>query len=166
MSEAMLVCAGAIVDVQHEQPDEAAGLRQVVAGGPDRLSVIARLFAETSSGERLAVARASMGVGLWHRGISAIWKQYVGPPPLPDDPAAREQLLNDYRVRRRDVEDAINQLLGRDPEQHRPPRLSWDPLINRLAEDGIDVTEEQLIALPFSFEFSPELLAELAPDAS
>ena len=134
VSEAVLLCAGAIVDVQCEQRHETGGrLRQVVAGGPDRLAVIARLFADTSFGERLAVARASMGIGLWRQGSSAIWKQYVGPPPLPADSAAREQFLNDYWVRRRDVEDAINQLLGSRPRAaspaaaelgsaHRPPR--------------------------------------------
>jgi len=62
------------------------------------------------------------------------------------------------------VEDAINQLLGRDPEQHRPPRLSWELLIELLDHAGINVTEDQLIATPFVFEFSDELLAELAPE--
>jgi hypothetical protein len=59
------------------------------------------------------------------------------------------------------VEDAINQLLGRDPEMLRPPRLSWGPLIELLAEHGKVVTEEELIARPFLFEFSAEALAAL-----
>jgi len=50
-------------------------------------------------------------------------------------------VLEGYRVQRQDVEDAINQLLGRDPEQHRPPRLSWEPLIELLDREGITVTE-------------------------
>ena len=66
----------------------------------------------------------------------------------------RRRAVDDYRVQRRDVEDAINQLLGRDPEQHRPPRLSWPPLIDSLLEQGVTVTEEELIAMPFVFEFS------------
>jgi hypothetical protein len=53
-------------------------------------------------------------------------------------------------------------LLGRDPEQHPPPRLSWDLLIELLDRHGITMTEEGLIATPFVFEFSDELLAELA----
>ena len=65
------------------------------------------------------------------------------------------------RVQRRDVEDAINQLLGRDPEQHRPPRLSWHPLIASVREHGVSVTEEELIAMPFVFEFSAQSLAAL-----
>ena len=128
----------------------------------DRLHVSARLFAETDAGERLNVARSSMGAGLGRRGVSAIWKRYSG-PPLPEDPEAQERVLESYRVQRQDVKDAINQLLGRDPEQHRPPRLSWEPLIELLDREGITVTEDQLLATPFVFEFSDELLAELSP---
>lgn len=83
---------------------------------------------------------------------------------LPRIPRARERVLESYRVHRHDVEDAINQLLGRDPEQHRPPRLSWEPLIELLACDGISVTEQELLAMPFVFEFTDELLAELAAE--
>ena len=36
--------------------------------------------------------------------------------------------------------DAINQMLGRDPEQHRPPRLSWAQLIGAFANVGVSVT--------------------------
>ncbi len=60
-------------------------------------------------------------------------------------------------VQRYDLEDAVNQLLGRDPEQHRPLRLGWTPLIQLPAERGIAVAEEELIALPLAFEFSKEL---------
>ena len=67
------------------------------------------------------------------------------------------------RVQRHDVQDAINQLLGRDPEQHRPPRLAWDGLIRVLREHGADLREEELIAMPFEFEFSPT--SESAPEA-
>jgi len=73
-------------------------------------------------------------------------------------------VLEGYRVQRQDVEDAINQLLGRDPEQHRPPRLAWEPPIELLDHKGIKVTEDELVATPFVFEFSDELLAELAPE--
>ena len=103
-----------------------------------------------------------MGIGMHRTGPASIWKQYAGPPPLPSDPAEQERFLAQYRVRRRDVEDAVNQMLGRDPEQHRPPRLSWETLIDRLAEAGIEVTEQQLIGLPFRCEFSAPLRAELA----
>lgn len=126
----------------------------------DRLAVSARLFADTDAGTRLTAPRATMGATMWRRGISAIWKRYSG-PPLPEEPSEQMRALESYRVQRRDVEDAINQLLGRDPEQHRPPRLSWEPLIALLNREDIHMTEEHLIATPFEFEFSDELIAEL-----
>jgi hypothetical protein len=127
---------------------------------PDRLAVSAQLFADLVDGTRLRVTRGTMGAGMPRQGIAAIWKRYSG-PPLPDDPDQRDRALENYRVTRQDVEDAINQLLGRDPEQHRPPRLSWEPLIELLAGHSITVTDDDLIALPFTFEFSDQLLAEL-----
>lgn len=127
---------------------------------PDHLAVNAQLFAELVDGTRLHVTRPTMGAGMPRQGVAAIWKRYSG-PPLPDDPDQRDRALENYRVTRRDVEDAINQLLGRDPEQHRPPRLSWEPLIELLAGHSITVNDDDLIALPFTFEFSDQLLAEL-----
>jgi hypothetical protein len=53
-------------------------------------------------------------------------------------------------------------MLGRDPEQHRPPRLSWDTLIQTLADHGLDLAEEQLIALPFRCELAPDVEAVLS----
>jgi hypothetical protein len=53
-------------------------------------------------------------------------------------------------------------MLGRDPEQHRLPQLGWDTPVERLAQEEITVTEEELIGLPFRIEFSARLQAELA----
>lgn len=58
--------------------------------------------------------------------------------------------------------DAINQMLGRDPDQHRPPRLSWGQLIAALANVGVSVTEKELIDAPLTIELSPEVKAQLA----
>lgn len=44
---------------------------------------------------------------------------------------------------------------------HRPPRLSWGRLIELLAEHGKVVSDEELIAMPFRFEFPDEALAAL-----
>jgi hypothetical protein len=126
----------------------------------DEWSAEATLFAVSADGSRITATHASMGAGGPRRGIAAITKRYAG-PPLPEDPDARRRVLDAYRVQRHDVEDAMNQLLGRDPEMHRPPRLSWDPLIELLAEHGKVVSEEELIAMPFLFEFSAEALAAL-----
>jgi hypothetical protein len=160
----MVVATGTLLELEHERTDlTEGGVRvQVIDGDPDRLAVLARLYAQLESGERLVADRYAMGIGMHRTGPASIWKQYVGPPPLPSDPAEQERFLAQYRVRRRDVEDAVNQMLGRDPEQHRPPRLSWQTLIDRLAEAGIEVTEQQLIGLPFRCEFSAPLRAELA----
>jgi hypothetical protein len=59
------------------------------------------------------------------------------------------------------VEDAMNGMLGRDPEMHRPPRLSWGFLIDLLAEHGKIVSEQELISTSFVFEFSREALVAL-----
>ena len=139
------------------------GVGVVVTGrvrSPERLDIDASLFAETSRG-RIYARTGSMGVGMWRRGMNAIWKQYRG--PLPEDPEEQARVLAGYRVSRHDVEDAINQLLGRDPDQHRPPRLAWEPLIDALKDAGVSVTEDELLDLPFVFELSPELAAELGP---
>jgi len=45
---------------------------------------------------------------------------------------------------------------------HRPPRLSWERLIERLAGNGISVTEAQLMALPLTINFDSQLERELA----
>jgi hypothetical protein len=132
---------------------------------PDRLPIAALLFADSATGTRLSVSRATIAGRMPRRGEKAIWKRYSG-PPLPEDPDAKRQTLAGYRVQRRDAEDIINSVLGRDSEQIRPFSLSWDPLIELLDRNGISVTEEELIATPFVFEFSDELLAELAPDAN
>lgn len=125
----------------------------------ERLDIDASLFADTSAG-RVCARTGGMGVGMWRTGMNAIWKGYRA--PLPEDREERFRVLANYRVSRHDVEDAINQLLGRDPEQHRPPRLAWEPLVEALDKAGIIVTEDDLLALPFVFELAPELTAELA----
>ena len=133
--------------------DHVGAVVHVAVTGKDEWGASAQLFAESRDGTRVSAARGGMGAGGQRRGIAAIWKRYTR-PPLPGDPEARRRALDDYRAQRQDVEDAINQLLGRDPEQHRPPRLSWDPLIDSLLKHGVTVTESELIAMPFVFEFS------------
>jgi hypothetical protein len=158
-----IVAAGAIVELQAPQePSSGRHHRFSVSDGSDRLAVTARLFAETSDGQRLVAPTSAMAIGLWRHGPEAISKRYLGPPPLPQDPDEQEQFLSQYRLRHRDVADAVNQMLGRDPEQHRPPRLSWDTLIQVLPEHGFELTEERLIALPFCCQLAPAVEAELS----
>ena len=126
----------------------------------DAWSAEAILFAVSADGSRIMARHDSMGAAGPSRGIAAITKRYAG-SPLPEDPDARRRVVGAYRVQRHDVEDAMNQLLGRDPDMHRPPRLSWGPLIELLAKHGKVVSEEELIAMPFRFEFPAEALAAL-----
>jgi hypothetical protein len=65
-------------------------------------------------------------------------------------------------VGRPDIEDGINQMLGRDPEMHRPPRLAWGHLIAALAAEHIQVTEQELIDAPLTVELERQLAAALA----
>lgn len=84
--------------------------------------------------------------------------------PLTADPAEADRIvLFEHRADIDDIEDGINQMLGRDPQLHRPPRLSWGKLIAALADAGIAVTESELIQLPLKVELLPEVEPALAP---
>lgn len=97
-------------------------------------------------------------------GLGAIWHGYRG-PMLHQDPAEHDRLLADsYHVGIDDVQDAINQMLGRDPEMHRPPRLSWDGLQRALDDQGIRVSEQQLIDTPLELVLSASAAAEVNAD--
>jgi hypothetical protein len=62
----------------------------------------------------------------------------------------------------RDIEESINQMLGRDPKLHRPSRLAWDGLIDAQAGTGMVVSEQELIDAPLTIELSPEAKAQTA----
>jgi hypothetical protein len=70
-------------------------------------------------------------------------------------------VLREHRVGLPDIEDGINQMLGRDPTLHHPPRLSWGNLISALQDAGVAVTERDLIDAPLTIELTPELQTEL-----
>jgi hypothetical protein len=129
-----------------------------VALAEEKWSADATLFATSTDRSRITATPPRMGVAGSSHGIAAITKRYSG-PTLPEEPEARRRVLAAYRVQRHDIEDAVNQLLGRDSEMHRPPQLSWGPLIELLAKHGTVVTEDELIATPFLFEFSGDTLA-------
>lgn len=146
-------------------PEVGAEMEEVAAaahGDPETFDLNVRLSALTESGERVSSPHADFGIGGPRRGIGAIWHRYRG-PKLSEDPDEQTELLNQtYRVGLSDIEDAINQMLGRDPEQHRPPRLSWGKLIDALARASVPVTEQELIDAPLTLELSPRVRAELA----
>jgi hypothetical protein len=148
--------------VAPELGSEAPEIPASARTDPARYYVNVRLSALTESGERVSSPHADFGIGGSRRGVGAIWHRYRG-PTLSDDPAEEtERLDQTYRVGLSDIEDAINQMLGRDPEQHRPPRLSWRQLIDALASAGVPVTEQDLIDAPLTVELSPPVKADLA----
>jgi hypothetical protein len=88
---------------------------------PDNLHVRVRLAALLKDGATVDSADDDFGISTPRQGAGAIWHRYRG-PRLSDDPATEAEMLNhSYRVAQADIEDAINQMLGRDPELHRPP---------------------------------------------
>ena len=117
------------------------------------------LTAQMSGGQRIN-GKGSFGIGAPRRGLGAIWHRYRG-PPIPEGQDEVEYLQRNYRFGLPDIEDGINQMLGRDPELHRPPRLSWDNLITALAEHGVQVTEQELIEAPLTVELDDEVTADL-----
>jgi hypothetical protein len=118
------------------------------------------LAADLDDGRRIHAG--GFGFGGPRKGTAAIWHRYRG-PQLSEDPEENERLLREtYQVGLPDIKDAINQMLGRDPDQHRPPRLSWNHLLDALVEVGIEIAEEELIALPIDIELSDQVRAEIA----
>ncbi len=142
-----------------QRPEELARIERSILD-PDKYGMTVTLAGELDDGRR--VTGGGFEFSGPRRGVAAIWHQYRG-PRLSDDPAENDRLLNEtYHVGLPDVEDAINQMLGRDPAQHRPPRLSWSGLLDALAEVGIDATEEELIAVRLDLELSDQVQAELS----
>jgi hypothetical protein len=106
---------------------------------PLSLRVSGRLFVDTSDGRRLHATGGTVGL-VFGGGRSA-------------DPVER--------VTRRDIEQSISSMVGRDTGRGAPPELAWQQFGEVLEQ--VAVTESQLIAAPFVIECSDELLAELDP---
>jgi hypothetical protein len=129
-----------------------------VSGNPDNLNLHVSISAEDSNGRRIEAEGPDFGMSDQRRGI---WHRWHG-PPLPNDPQEADRLvIREHRVDVHDIEDGINQMLGRDPTLHHPLRLSWGQLINALNDAGIGVTERDLITAPLTVELAPEVQAEL-----
>jgi hypothetical protein len=123
---------------------------------PDRYEMLVRLSAGLSDGRRIHTPGIDFSHSGASRGIGAIHHRYKG-PPLPEDETEQRAALDRYHVGPWDIESAIDQMLGRDPNQHRPPRLSWTNLIKALGDEGIVVGEDDLIATPLTVEYAPEV---------
>jgi hypothetical protein len=138
--------------------DSAPKVLNVSKPSPEPLNIYVSLSAHTSDGRHIRSDGPDFGIGGQRRGIS---HRYHGPPPLPENPQDQRAFLENHHVGPADIEDGINQMLGRDPELHRPPRLSWTKLITTLTEHGIQITEQDLINAPLTVELHPEVQAEL-----
>jgi hypothetical protein len=135
-------------------------------GDPDMLHVKVRLTALITDGASVTSGHDDFGISVPRyaprHGLAVIWHRYRRRRPS-RDPARETELLNrTNRVGLPDIEAAINQMLGRDPKQHRPPRLAWRGLIDALAGAGIVVTEQELIGAPLTLDLSPDGRAQIA----
>jgi hypothetical protein len=102
-----------------DDPAQPARLRRsLLDPGTSAMSV--SLAADSSDGRRIATGRRDFGFGGPRRGLAAIRSRYRG-PLLSDDPAEHARLLDErYAVGLVDIEDAIDEHLGRVPSG-RPP---------------------------------------------
>jgi hypothetical protein len=131
---------------------------------PSRYQMYASLAANLSDGRRVSTGVRDLGFSAPRNGFGAIIHRYRG-PQLSEDPDEHHRLLDStYHVGLSDVQDAINGMLGRDPERDRPPQLSWAKLLTALATEGVPVTEEELIAAPLTLQLSDEVKAEIGAD--
>jgi hypothetical protein len=102
-------------------PDAPRRLINSNQSGPGRLNVYVSLSAQTSDGQRIPSGRHDFGMGGGKHGIDGVWHRYHGPRPDDADDLT-EYIQRNHHVGPADIEDGINQMLGRDPELHRPPR--------------------------------------------
>lgn len=141
-----------------DQPERPA---EIVASilDPSKYQMNVTLAAQLSDGRQ--ITGGGFGFGGPRDGVGAVRHRYRG-PLLHEDPEEQRRLLDEtYHVGMADVQDAVNQMLGRDPELHRPPRLSWEGLRYALADEGINVTEQQLIETPLEVVLSESAAAEV-----
>jgi len=152
--------------IRETREREAAGdptvpkMMVVNRSAADRLNVYVSLSAQASDGQRIASGHHDFGIGGPRHGIGGVWHRYHGPRP-DGEQELTEYIERNHHVGPADIQDGINQMLGRDPELHRPPKLAWTNLINALAEHDIHVTEDDLINTPLTMELHSEIQAEL-----
>ena len=128
---------------------------------PTRYRMFATLSAALSDGRQVSSGVRDMGFSAQKDGIAAIMHRYQG-PKLSADPDEHERLLREtYHVSYTDVVDHINQMLGRDPELHKPPRLAWSNLITAVENAGARTTEAQLIDAPLELDLADEVKTEI-----
>jgi len=157
LAEVKLQSAG-LADLQREAARDGREIRVHLSGNAENLNLWVYLSVEDFAGRRIRSSGPDFGISGPRRGV---WHRWHG-PPLPDAHTEATRLaLVEHCVDVDDIKDGINQMLGRDPSLHRPPRLSWEKLIRSLHNDGVEVAERELIAAPLTIELAPEVQAEL-----
>ena len=139
--------SGVQVLVQEDNGDSNKHDQSAFGRAPDKLHGSVRLTALTADGASVTSDRDDFGITL---------PRYVPRQQRSRSTARAAEKLT------RDIEEAINQMLGRDPKLHRPPRLAWGGLIDALAGTGIVVSEQELIDAPLTIELSAEARAQIA----
>lgn len=139
--------SGVQVLVQEDNGDSDKRDHAALGRAPDKLHVSVRLTALTADGASVTSDRDDFGITL--------------PRHVARRQRSRSTALATEKSTR-DIEQAINQMLGRDRKLHRPPRLAWGGLIDALAGTGIVVGEQELIDAPLTIEVTPEARAQIA----
>jgi hypothetical protein len=138
---------GVQVLVQEDNGDSDKHDQSAFGLTPDKLHVSVRLTALTADGASVTSDRDDFGITL--------------PRHAPRRRRSRSTARATEKLTR-DIEEAVDQMLGRDPMLHRPPRLAWGGLIDALAGAGIVVSEQQMIDAPLTIELSPAARAQIA----
>lgn len=152
----------AVLDYVDDHLDDRA-YKDRLAGNlrsTQKLRLQVTLSAEDANGQLISTGRVDFRLGLQRRGVGAIVHRYHG-PPIPEGCDEADFLQRNYRVGRADIEDAINEMLGRDPEQDRPPELAWGNLVATLSTAGLTVSEADLIAAPLRVALTPDVEDDL-----
>jgi hypothetical protein len=129
--------SGVQVLVQEDNGDSDRHELSASGRAADELHVGVRLTALTADGASVTSDRDDFGITL--------------PRSVPRGQRSRLTARATEKLTR-DIAEAINQMLGRDPELHRPPRLAWGGLIDALGGTGIVVSEQELIDAPLTIE--------------
>lgn len=129
--------SGVQVLVQEDKGDSDKHELSALGWAADELHVSVRLTAVTEDGASVTNDRDDFGITL--------------PRHVPRGHRSRLSARASEKLTR-DIEEGINQMLGRDPKLHRPPRLAWGGLIDALAGTGIVVSEQELIDAPLTIE--------------
>lgn len=145
-----------------EDPQHLARLGEDLLS-PDRYDLRVHLSAELSDGRVVHSPGMDLGLAGRRRGAGAIYHRYRGFRWWPS--FVMNRILRNYHVQPHDIEDHINDSLGRLPRKApdfpSSPTVGWANLIESLLAQGLVVTADDLVAAPMRIEFAPEVQSNL-----